>query len=786
LDSKIAAIKKGSSIFLAILMFTGTIALSYPSSSFRMGAEEAQAQPYYSDAIKNRYNSYEPTSEDSPKYEYTPKYTDRNSPKYEYPPKYTDRNSYYNNYESSTTSEAYGIENNDRKSYGKNNDNYDVSSEYPSSSSYKPNSYKPAEYPSSYGGKDNNNYYKSQKDSSSSKKSVDINKVKCINDNLNIEGENTGNITIGKKGKGSLGAYSSAGGGGYGGSEGYYDNGYNKKKDKDIDCIINNNNTNTNIGGGNQTIPPEPPEQKANLKVTKNVTCFERIVEPDSFPSVLQLEEENKNPSCADLLGNITADQFNIQVTDDNPVPSQFPGSEAGTIVTLGAGAYTVTEDPDETSIAADLATLGGNITGPNITFTGQCSQTGVNSTSAAGTIVAGESQTCILENHFTIEKDQPQLTVFKNVTCEETIVPPDSLLSALQGEVVVENKNPSCADLLGNITADQFNINVTDSDGTQSIFDGSETGTTVTLDEGDYTVNETAKASVFQDLFELGANISGGLPVLTITGDCGPTGAGTIVAGESQTCILENHFTIEKDQPQLTVFKNVTCTDVTDEDLGSVHPNCTNLLGNITENQFNITVTGTNPTPSEFPGSEAGTIVTLDAGAYTVTEDPDETSIAADLATLGGNVTGTNISITGDCTQTGVNSTSATGTIVAGESQTCNLENNFVINNTLQAQCEDCFRAENDGNGFLPPPRVADLDAYLANPANIVQLGNDPDVNSRHEMCEAIVAVAGTTDEVTETELRNLLNAAMEPNLPGGQFTQVLNCLGDLITRTT
>lgn len=50
-----------------------------------MRAREAQAQPYYSDEIKNRYNSYGSTTE--------------------YPPKYTDRNSYYNNYESTTSAE---------------------------------------------------------------------------------------------------------------------------------------------------------------------------------------------------------------------------------------------------------------------------------------------------------------------------------------------------------------------------------------------------------------------------------------------------------------------------------------------------------------------------------------------------------------------------------------------------------------------------------------------------------------------------------------------------------
>ncbi|HET8857143.1 MAG TPA: hypothetical protein VFM28_06420, partial [Nitrososphaeraceae archaeon] len=90
-----------------------------------------------------------------------------------------------------------------------------------------------------------------------SSKSVDINKIKCINTNLNINGNNTGDINLGNKGQvaaeGYSGAYSS-GGGGYGGA-GYYDGNY--KKDKDITCIINNNNNNTNIvagvGGGNLT-----------------------------------------------------------------------------------------------------------------------------------------------------------------------------------------------------------------------------------------------------------------------------------------------------------------------------------------------------------------------------------------------------------------------------------------------------------------------------------------------------------------------------------------------------
>jgi hypothetical protein len=336
---------KISTIFLAIVLVTGTIALASSQSSFMVGTN-AQAQPYYGGGMDNRYD---------------------------------DRKSY--------VMDSYGSSN-----YG--NDNSYKSQYQPS---YKPD-YKP-QYQPSYG-KDNDRD-KSQKDI----KSVSINKLNCINTNININGNNTGNINLGNKGKaaaeegGYVGAYS-AGSDGYGGSdEGYYDNGYdNKKKDKGFTCTINNNNTNTNIGGdGNQTIPPEPP--KAKLNVTKLVTCEERKIggNNDIITPVLR-------PTCTDLLGNITEDQFNITVTDTNVSPSSFNGSETGTIVTLDAGSYTVTEDPDETSIAADKATLGGNITGPNISFpNGDCTQTGANSTSATGTIAAGEEQDCNIENQFVI-----------------------------------------------------------------------------------------------------------------------------------------------------------------------------------------------------------------------------------------------------------------------------------------------------------------------------------------------------------------------------------------------
>jgi hypothetical protein len=89
---------------------------------------------------------------------------------------------------------------------------------------------------------------------------------------------------------------------------------------------------------------------------------------------------------------------------------------------------------------------------------------------------------------------------------------------------------------------------------------------------------------------------------------------------------------------------------------------------------------------------------------------------------------------------------------------------------------CARCFESESIG-GQLPPPDVAELDAYLANPANIVPIGANPDVDNRTELCEAIDQADGTADQVTEQDIRDLLNDAIT-NPPPGQITQVINCL--------
>jgi hypothetical protein len=343
----VSTTKKISTIFFAIVLVTGTLALASSQSSFMVGVNKAQAQPYYGGGMDDSYGS-----------------------------------------------SNYGNDN----SYG----------------------YEQSQYQPSYGKDD-------KRDKSKDIKNIDINKLKCINTNININGNNTGDINVGNKGQGSLGAYSSGdSGSGYGGSgEGYSDNGYDKKKDKGFDCIINNNNTNTNIGGGgNQTIPPEPPEQKATLNVTKTVKCEEENGNNDLVPV--------PRVNCERLQAIVTPSNFTIQVTDTDPQPDSFPGNAAGTLVQIGAGAYDVTETPDAGTAA--LLVAGSGIT-LETTFEGGCAPSGT------GTIVAGEPQTCNIINTFTIEKKVTCAECFAKLSPEVQRTINATLANA--GEITITGSDP-------------------------------------------------------------------------------------------------------------------------------------------------------------------------------------------------------------------------------------------------------------------------------------------------------------------------------------------------------
>ena len=140
-----------------------------------------------------------------------------------------------------------------------------------------------------------------------------------------------------------------------------------------------------------------------------------------------------------------------------------------------------------------------------------------------------------------------------------------------------------------------------------------------------------------------------------------------------------------------LAVTKTVTCTTTNT----SLQPACDVIVEGIgfpnlqiTPNQFNITVTGNNPNPSQFNGSSTAVVVTLDPGPYNVSDIryPSVTNDIVDVLKTFPGISSIQIvapAFSGDCTVIpvlGFNQI-ATGTIAAGESQTCNIVNAFRLN---------------------------------------------------------------------------------------------------------
>ena len=117
---------------------------------------------------------------------------------------------------------------------------------------------------------------------------------------------------------------------------------------------------------------------------------------------------------------------------------------------------------------------------------------------------------------------------------------------------------------------------------------------------------------------------------------DCGsgPVTSVTLALGADITCTITN----DDIQPQLTVIKHVIKDD----------------SGTANADDFAITVTGINATPSEFPGNEGGVIVDLDAGLYSVSESGPG---------------GYTPNFSADCF----------GTIAVGEARTCTITNDDI-----------------------------------------------------------------------------------------------------------
>jgi hypothetical protein len=238
---------------------------------------------------------------------------------------------------------------------------------------------------------------------------------------------------------------------------------------------------------------------------------------------------------------------------------NEFPGSEAGTDRKVTTGSYSVTE------------------TGPSgydASFSSGCS----------GSISDGQTKTCTVTND-----DKPGTLIVKK-------------------HVINDNG--------GTKSAGDFTMKVTAGHPSQSSFAGSESGTTVTVDAGSYSVDEDAVSGYTK----------------TIGSNC----SGTIANGETKTCTITND-----DQPgHLIVIKHVV-------NVNGGKAKASNFSMKIN----GIVVQGANP----FPGAESpGTNKTVNAGSYTVTE-------------------------TGPAGYILVPSADCSGTIAVGQTKTCTMLNHDI-----------------------------------------------------------------------------------------------------------
>jgi hypothetical protein len=268
--------------------------------------------------------------------------------------------------------------------------------------------------------------------------------------------------------------------------------------------------------------------------------------------------------------GTSGAADFNLHVKDSADADvngSPAAGSETGTVYTLNDGdTFTVTED--------DPAP------GYSQSYSGDCDANG------DVTVAAGTQKTCTITN----DDIAPELTVIKHVINDDG----------------------------GTADANDFTMDVTATNPSDASFPGAESpGTTITLDQGNYSVDESGGPSGYAK---------------SLSADC----SGSINVGQSKTCTITN----DDEAAELTVIKHVV------NDNG----------GNAVAGDFNMDITATNPSDASFPGAESpGTTITVEPGNYSVDESGGPSGYAK--------------SASADCS----------GAIALGQSKTCTITNDDI-----------------------------------------------------------------------------------------------------------
>jgi hypothetical protein len=176
-----------------------------------------------------------------------------------------------------------------------------------------------------------------------------------------------------------------------------------------------------------------------------------------------------------------------------------------------------------------------------------------------------------------------------------------------------------------GSRVASDFVMQVTGTNVSNPQFNGSESGTVLTLDAGNYSVDESA-------------TLSDGSTPNDYTKTLGAGCSGTLLPGDAVVCTITNDDPVPAPTGTILVIKNVI-----NDNAGESSPS-----------SFTMHVTANNPLINDFPGSSEGIDVIVDVGDYAV----DELSSGGYTKTL---------------------SEGCSGTIAVDETRTCIITNDDV-----------------------------------------------------------------------------------------------------------
>jgi hypothetical protein len=179
------------------------------------------------------------------------------------------------------------------------------------------------------------------------------------------------------------------------------------------------------VGSGNQISCKSNAEHKLTIGLDLKDSignCLERESQPNQPPpsddedntaslsisKIIGCESEGGNPSdlavCSYVLNNIDPSVFSFLISGNNPNPSNFPASEAGTDVSLGAGEYRIVENADDEVIQSVKNDLNADELGAIPEFTGDCTQEFTSLNTATGSVNAEDSVECNVTNQFIVQ----------------------------------------------------------------------------------------------------------------------------------------------------------------------------------------------------------------------------------------------------------------------------------------------------------------------------------------------------------------------------------------------